>query len=450
MMRRREALLALAALAGGTLLDGDARALGRTPAFGRVRLALPWPVSSIDPADPLDPAAALFAHAIADPLYAIDGTGDPYPALAADYPQTAAGLTTVRLREGLVSARGAALSAPDVVHSLDRARRLGGAPLLADLPAPKPHPTDPLAVVFATADRQRVTRALATPTTALVPRSFSPTRPDGTGAMRADTSPGRLVLARNPNAARGGSYLDEIVVEQAADLSASLRAFEAGATDVGWLGAGLHTPRPRAVPFDLGPAAWIVLRTGNEAGAWGAPGVAQRIADALPPERIRHLGLGPLPAPVGDPAWQGPSGSLSYPDGAAQLGELARTLASILSRPGHEVTAEPLSAGELARRRASGGFLLMLHIVRPIGGPGAATLAALTAAVDPRAALAVVRHPPRLASFAPRVVTRTLRVGVVGELRVMGAHAPELVLARSTSGEGWDLGATHRAARSIT
>lgn len=446
-LSRREMLAALAAVTASTWLEKSASALGRTPAFGRVSMTLPWPVSSIDPADPLDATAALFAHAIADPVYAVDAQGEPYPALAVDYPVVSAGKTVVKLRPGLVSARGQAISARDLVFTIERARRFGGAPWLANLPLPKLVPGDPLAVSFDTNDREQVARALSAPTTSLVPRGFSPERPDGTGAMRAEPSAERLVLVRNPNAARGASFLDEIVVDRAGDLSASLRAFEAHTADVGWLGAGLHGARARSVPFDLGSVGWIVLRTGQEAGAWGAPGVAQQLVDALPAERLQHLGLGSLPSPVGDPAWGGPPGALLFDEGAAQLGEIARTIASLLSRPGHELVAQPMPRAELARRRSSGAFLAMLHVVRPIGGPGLATLAALSAAVDPRAGLDVVRRPPRLPNFAPRSLTRTLRLGVVGELRVAGAHSAELRLARSANGEGWDLGASHRLPR---
>lgn len=89
----------------------------------------------------------------------------------------------------------------------------------------------------------------------------------------------------------------------------------------------------------------------------------------------------------------------------------------------------------------------MLHVVRPLGPTGLATLAALTTAVDPRAALDIVRRPPRLSSFEPRSLTRTLRLGVIGELRIAGAHSVEVRLAKAASGEGWDLGASHRLPR---
>lgn len=447
MMRRRELLAALGSIAAVTLIDRSARALGRTPVGGRLTMTLPWPVSSIDPADPLDPAAALFAHAIADPVYAVDASGEPYPALAVDYPQISSGKTVVKLRPGLVSARGQAISARDLLFTIERARRLGGAPWLADLPLPKLVPNDAGAIAFPTTVREQVARALATPTTALLPRGFSPERPDGTGAMRAEPSADRLLLVRNPNAARGASFLDEIVVHRAGDLSASLRAFEAHTADVGWLGSGLHTPRTRSVPFDLGAAGWIVLQTGTEAGPWGAPGVAQQLADALPAERLQHLGLGSLPTATGEARWGGPSGALLFEEGSAQLEEIARTIASILSRPGHELVPQPTPRAELLKKRNTGAFLAMLQLVRPLGGPGLATLAALNAAVDARASLDIVRRPPRLASFAPRALTRTLRIGVIGELRVMGAHVDEIRLAKATGGDGWDLAASYRQPR---
>lgn len=445
-LSRREALAALGALLAAASIERPAFGLGRIPVGGRLSMTLPWPVSSLDPADPFDSTAALFAHTIADPLFALDASGEPYPALAVDYPSLSSGKTVVRLRPGLVSARGQALSGRDLLFSLERARQLGGAPWLAELPLPTLAPNDPLAVVFATAAREQVTRALSAPTTALVPRGFSPERPDGTGAMRAEPGPERLLLVRNPNAARGASFLEEVVVERASTLSAPLRAFETRTADLGWLGAGLHTPRPKAVPFDFGKMGWVVLQTGMEAGSWGAPGVAQQLADALPAERFQHLGLGPLPTPTGNAQWGGPSGTLLYEEGSAQLAEIARTVATILSRPNHELVAEPLSRRELQKRRSSRAFLAMLHVVRPLGQEGLATLTALTAAVDPRAARDTVRRPPRLASSNPRALTRALPLGVLGELRIVGAHAPELRLARAV-GEGWDLPSTYLTRR---
>ena len=68
----------------------------------------------------------------------------------------------------------------------------------------------------------------------------------------------------------------------------------------------------------------------------------------------------------------------------------------------------------------------------------------LAAASDPASGLELMRRPPKLPSFAPRTLTRTLKLGVIGELRVAGARAPDVHLAKNPVGDGWDLGGTYR------
>jgi len=443
---RRTLLRSCAALAalGGWPTEQAANALGRTPVGGKLALMLPWPVSSIDPHDIFDPGGALFGHAVFDSLFAFDASGEPYPTLAADAPFIEGGKTILRLREGMMTSKGRKLDGRDVIASISRARHGAGLAWWSDLPTPTPHPKDPLAIVFANADPALLARTLSSPLFALVPRSFEPANPDGTGAMSAETSVSRMVLRRNPNAARGASFLDEITIEQAPDLLTPLRSFQGNLTDVGWLSSGLHTPRPGAQPFDLGSAAWIVLQTGAEVGPWGAPGIAQRLLDGLPSERLERFGLGALPPATGAAEWGGPPCDLLVLEGSAYLVELARTVSSLLSRPGHEVTVRGVSSVELASRRKSGTYHLLLGVVRPFGAPGVATLVALASAVDPASAREIMRRPPRLTTFEPRVLTRTLKLGVLGELRVAGAHAPDVHLAKNVSGEGWDLGSAYR------
>jgi peptide/nickel transport system substrate-binding protein len=441
---------AAGAAVGALLRPREALALGRIPQSGKLALALPWPVASIDPHDQFDPAAALFGSCLFDQLFSLEASGDPYPTLAADLPATVGTKTIVRMREGLVTAKGRKLDARDLLFSLERARRGGALAWWGDLPAPTPVPKEPLSLAFATPEGLRVARTLSSPFFALVPRGFDPRAPDGTGAMAAETSGSRLILRRNANAARGGSFLDEVTVEQAPDLLAVLRSFEGNLTDIGWLSAGLHGPRPGSAPFDLGSVGWIVLQTGAEAGAWGAPGIAQRLVDGLDPGRLQRFGLGPLP-PASSPVaeWGGKPCELLVVEGSSYLEDLARALSSMLSRPSHEVTVKAVPAPELARRRAAGAFSLLLGIVRPLGiastAAGPATLVSLAAAADPASGLEVMRRPPKLTSFAPRLVTRTLKLGVLGDFRVTGAHAPGVHLARHPTGEGWDLGSSYRA-----
>ena len=198
------------------------------------------------------------------------------------------------------------------------------------------------------------------------------------------------------------------------------------------------------MPFDLGSVAFIVLQTGAEAGAWGAPGVAQRLLDGIEPGRLERFGLGPLPAPTGNAEWGGKSCDLLVSEGSAYLEDLARTLSSLLSRGGPVVTPKTLPGPELAKRRTTGAYSLSLGIVRPFAPTGIATLVALAAASDSASALELVRRPPQLTSFAPRILARTLKLGVVGELRVTGAHAPNVYLAKNPTGAGWDSGGSYR------
>jgi peptide/nickel transport system substrate-binding protein len=423
-----------------------ARALGRIPAQGKLALVLPWPVSTVDPHDQFDAGAALFGQCLFDPLYAVEGASEPYPTLAADPPLAQGGKTIVRLREGLVTAKGRRLDARDAAFSIERARRSGALAWWGDLPIPSLLPKDPLALAFATSDATKLARTLSSPFFALVPRGFDPRAPDGTGAMAAEMAGSRLFLRRNPNASRGASFLDEVTIEQAPDLLTSLRSFEGNLSDIGWLSSGLHAPRPGAAPFDFGSVAWIVLATGNDAGPWGAPGMAQRIVDGLEPGRLSRFGLGAMASapPQNGAEWGGKPCDLLVAEGSAYLEELARTLSSMLSRPSHEVTVKTLPFAELARRRSTGAFGLSLAIVRPLGPGGLGTLVSLAAACDPASGLELMRRPPKLPSFAPRTLTRTLKLGVIGELRVAGARAPDVHLAKNPVGDGWDLGGTYR------
>jgi peptide/nickel transport system substrate-binding protein len=127
--------------------------------------------------------------------------------------------------------------------------------------------------------------------------------------------------------------------------------------------------------------------------------------------------------------------------------ELARVVAAFLTRPSHEVVVKPVASSELTARRTTRNFPLAVDFARPLAPGGLGALATLTSADNPTAADELVRHPPRLADAPARTLTRTLRIGVLGEVRVQGGRVPDLSLPPSTSTFGADWGASSRGKR---
>jgi hypothetical protein len=267
--------------------------------------------------------------------------------------------------------------------------------------------------------------------TAIVPRSFSSLAPDGTGAFLASPGAGALTLTRNERAARAAAYLDRIELSRAVDLADALRAFEAGQVDVGWLGNGLYRPRSGAVALEGPVFGWFVLRTGLDAKSWGAPGIAQQLAGTLPSAALARFGIR---APLGGGSgmhWGGGASALLVCDDAPQAVELARALEPFLGSPGNEVRATPIARSAWLEARRSRRFNLMLDFVRAASTDATESAQALLAAVDP----ALAKRPPRNSSSLLDA-TRTLTLGVVGEVRVTGARVPEF-----EGLEAWQLGA---------
>ena len=420
-LARRSLLESLLALAAAGLAPRSARALGRTPLAGTLRLALPFAGGTLDPHRLDDPLSALLSPALADPLYALDSQGNPHPALASELPAQLANGARVSLRRGLTSARGKALDGKDLLFALARARERGGSAVLAELSPPTRDASSPLAVLFPGADAKAVAVALSSPLTALLPRGFRPEAPDGTGAFRATFSPGALLLERNANAARGPSFLARVEIALGADLAEPLRAFEAERVDLGWLGAGLYRARAGSLPFDGPLLGWVVLRAGRGAGRWGAPGVTQELLDGVPRGPLAHLGLvAPTGVARAGATWGGGNVEICAAQDFPQLVELATRVAAAFSVQGQRVTARALPGGELTDKRASGHYALMLDFVRASGPPGRSTLLTLLAAANP----ALAARPPNAPSFEPLDVARTLPLGVLGGLRVFGARMP--------------------------
>jgi peptide/nickel transport system substrate-binding protein len=426
----RRALLAFAAASTAPWF-GSSRALasGRLASGGKLSLRIPWPLGSIDPHRIDDASAAIVGPALFESLYELDDSGAAVPALAETLPEASGSRLSVTLRSGLQSALGRPIRAKEAAHALARASSLGARAWLAEIGSPKVE--SPLVLSFAFRDASKLARLLASPLTAMVPTTFEPERPDGTGPFRASRLGDALFLAKNDRAASGPAFLDEIVIHEAPDLAASLSAFESGADDVGWLGSGLHEPRPGSKSFDAGACAWAILRTGVAAGRWDEPGVAQSLCDGIPSGRLSYLGLGPAWPSTADDGWGGAPADLLVRDDAPWLRELAKAVASSITRPSHEVTAKPVPLAELAARRSSRAFSLSLDVARPLGPTTLGALIGLATADDPLRGADLMRHPPRTEA-SPRVLCRTMRVGLVGDIRIQGGRAPDLAMPIST------------------
>jgi len=405
-------------------------ALGRTPTGGALRLRLPLYFGGLDPHSLDDPLSALFAAAITDPLFSLDGSGKPYPTLASSLPERSAGGARITLRPELSSARGKPLSAADVVFSLKRAQALGGAAVLGAFRAPSADAKDRLSLFVPDANPEALARALASPLTALVPRGFSPLTPDGTGAFKATFAGGSLSLVRNENAARGAAFLERIELSRATDLADALRAFEAGQVDVGWLGNGLYRPKVGAIPLEGPVFGWIVLRTGLEAKHWDAPGIAAQLTAALPGSALARFGVRALPGAGSGVRWAGGPSSLLVSEDASHSVELARALEPLLSSDGNEVRATPIPRANWLEARRSRRYGLLLDFVRAESADVTQSAQLLMAAVDP----ALARRPPKNLSSVLDA-TRTLSLGIVGDVRIAGAHSPEF-----ESLDAWQLG----------
>src|SRR3954468_23979103 len=111
----RSTFLTRRALLAATAHSAAGFAMGRTAYGGRLRLSIPWPIVSLEPASLSDGFAALFASAAFEPLYGLDGAGNPYPTLAEALPSKLEGGCKVTLRPGLKTAAGRALSGADLV-----------------------------------------------------------------------------------------------------------------------------------------------------------------------------------------------------------------------------------------------------------------------------------------------------------------------------------------------
>jgi peptide/nickel transport system substrate-binding protein len=170
--------------------------------------------------------------------------------------------------------------------------------------------------------------------------------------------------------------------------------------------------------------------------------MAQSLADGVPYPTLAPLMVGPAWDPS-SAQWAGPPSELLVRDDAPWLIEVARAVAVSASTPSHEVVVNPRPVGEIARRRVTRAFALMLDVACPAGPGDMGTLLGLATADDAASAVALARHPPR-GSLTARTLTRTMRIGVVAEIRLQGGLAPDIVLPPSPWGRGVDWGNAFR------
>jgi peptide/nickel transport system substrate-binding protein len=435
--------------AGASLVAGRAAAMGRVPTKGQMALRLPWSTERIDPHDLADPLAAILGSAIADPVYARKADGTVYPTLADGMPQVEGEETVVTLRAGLRSGRGRALGGRDLAWSATRCRKMGAVALFTSVgPFVRSDKTRPLIARFGKIDPTELAILLSSPLCALLPVGFSPTKPDGTGGFVATLGKRGLELTRNRYAARGPSQLEKIQIAPAVDLADSLRAFEAGTDDIGWLGMGYYSDRPDGRAFDYGNVGWVVLCTGKSAGSFHAGGMAQKLADAVPAEQL-HVGLRARanPAASSGTPWSGGAASLLVDASSPHLREVADAVAAQLSQPGHSITVSPVSRATLRRAREAESFHLAIDVVRDLGFVPRTTLLALATAESADRATTLAKNPRASAAGAAHTLTTThgLHLGVLGALPIQGGMYRPILLAADKNGRGIDWSSTYRS-----
>jgi peptide/nickel transport system substrate-binding protein len=427
------------ATAFATFAVGSANAMGRLPYGGRLRLALPFALQRIDPHDARDPVSALLASAMFDPPFALDSGGVPYPTLAAGPIEVLPSGLGLRLRPGLEDANGVALTVRDLEFSLARARNGAAGVLLRSFGTPVRSKKEPDLLVFPRGTERSLSLALASPLVALVRRGFDPAKPVGTGAFAATLNDGKLSLLRNAHAARGAALLDAVDVDSVGDLAEALRRFEAEASDIGWLGRGLHRIRSGSEMFRSSSLGWLLLRSGKRLGNWGAPGAAQKLLSGIEPSRLERFGVRLPPLQADQSAYAGPSAELLVRRDAPHLLELGEALAQMLSASG-AVRVRPEERASAESKIDSGDFDLALDFVRAFGPTREQQYLSLVSVANPSLLASAPTPPAELDRTGLALhATQATRTAILSEFAV--------VAGRSSAFRGidaWDLGAVYK------
>lgn len=381
-----------------------AQAMKRPAYGGSLRLSLPVATRDLDPHDPYSLSAALLGNTLFETLYLRDRAERVYPSLAAALPEKGRQGTLIQLRPGLSTAAGRPLDARYIVRSLTRAQATCRP--LAELGTFTAHKAD--RVQCSNPDPSRVALLLSSLRAAIFDGGF-----DSCGPFQIEADNRALRLARNPRAARGGAYLDEVSI-RSATVRESLRDFEAGSSAVGFLGSGLYHSRSDARRFALSPIGWVAILAGRQLDTFGAPGVMHATLRGVPSIGLEALGLTEVQSGPRR-TWSGPPIQLGVDEAEPWLLSIAREVADSLSASNHEVTVQPRPRDELQRQRATGSYEAMIAFVRsdaPLGSE-IRDLFRLDGSTAPR-----TRAPTTVHEAA-----RRLRLGILGSLVPRGAMA---------------------------
>lgn len=397
-----------------TICPTEASAARRARYGGAPELHLPLNLTRLDPHDPHDLTTTLLGDALFETLFAKGPTGSTYPTLAAGPPTLKGQRTLVSLRPQLKFSSGRSIDAKEVTTALRRASAYS--PALASLADVDTVRGAPLQMSFRKADPKLLSELLSNPRTAIVPSDFSPGAPDTCGPFKVSKTGSTLKLLRNPLAPRGGAFLDEVLI-QSATISDCLRAFEAGRSELGFLGAGLHRERPGATRHRLAPLGLLLVIPGARLQKTLAVGSLHEALARLPEGPLEALGA-ERPRHSAE-RWNRGNTELLVPQGEPWLGALTEELKNAWSTREHMLTVRALPANQLAQLKKSGQFDLMLQFLGTRGMAEADTTSHLFQ-LDRRAA------PRGGRTLSPLEGARQLSLGLLGALKPSVAVSPRV------------------------
>ena len=332
---------------------GVAHAETRPRYGGTVEATLLGAPVTFDPTTVQTHADITVADLVFDTLYRVGPSGLATPHLAAALPVLDKTKVTIAIRKGVRFHDGSALTASDVVASLDRVRatsaRWALAPI-ASLSAPNAETVE----LVLRAPVPELPLLLALPLTAVTKGGKAPTAEKviGTGpfAIEAfDRGRKRLRLKAFDDHFAGRPYLDSLVLGWYDSPDGEARRFETGATQVSARGTGAFAgaqPKFRAEDVE-GPAALLVYVGFGKAHAdvTGERAFRRALDLALAREALKTVTSGERVVPTREPVPVEAGGAT--PSQAARNGDLAAAQAALAEAAKRVKSLAPDRLGQL-------------------------------------------------------------------------------------------------------